>query len=343
MIINQVQREGDIGAPNFTNPLVIISVYPKPEGTNSREASPTRAANNVKPVADKQLPRRGDHLKPKTDKKAIKRNDKPPTKSEVTTTIALTTVKSPTRTPIKSKKAIANSEKSDNNISKAERIRPRSRSSSPPSSPTRQKVDTQHKTIKIKKEVERVKSPDRNANSQFGKATQQKATILRQTEMNSSKQMKMTRQRVTKKEYKKHISDTSDESSQDLTDILKSSKSVNTDVSFSKKAIVGSFKHACEGVVDGRSNWDGHASRCQSRPCEWAEAAANASNVAVNIDGENAFYDVLFRNGERVSNVQSVQTESLENILNNTDKGTSRKRSHPYAYNKSNVSLFYID
>lgn len=357
MILKPAQREGDIGASNFTNPLVIISVYPKPEGTHSREASPSRATHNAKPAVDKQTARRGNLLKPKIEKKAIKRNDRSPTKPEVITGTALKTVKSPIRNPVKTQKVAAKTERSENVVSKSEKVRPRSRSSSPPSSPTRQKVDTkfvENKTIKIKKEVNRVKSPDRNANSQFGKATQQKV-ITQQAEMGStSKQIKMSHQRDIKfssegtkakrPTYKKLTLDTSDESLQELTDIPKSSKGVNTEVTLSKKAIVESFKRACECVIDGRSTWDGHAS--QKHQSEWAEGITNASNVAVSIDGENELYDGLFRNSTRVSDVQvrHIDTDlSLKNLLYSTDEGTPRKRSDSYAYNTLNVSLFYIN
>lgn len=358
MIIKPAQREGDIGASNFANPLVIISVYPKPEGTQSREASPSRAGHNGKPVADKQPARRGNALKPKVEKKPIKKNDRSPTKPEPTAPTALKAVKSPIKSPVKTQKVAAKTERSENIVSKSEKIRPRSRSSSPPSSPTRQKMDTkfvENKTIKTKKEVNRVRSPDRNANSQFGKMTQQKVTITQQAETNTtSKQTKTSHQRDTKFSsegskakypvYKKHTVDTSDESSQEPTDILKSSKGVNTDVTLSKKAIVDSFKHACECVVDGRSNWDGHATRKHQN--EWAEATTDASNVAVSVDGENEFYDELFHNSNRVSDVQvrHIDTDqSLKNLLYSTDEGTPRKRSGSYAHNKPNVSLFYID
>lgn len=363
MIIKPVQREGDIGAPNFTNPLVIISVYPKPEGSRSREASPSRAAHNVKPVADKQPARRANPMKPKIEKKLIKKNDKPPTKPEVTTTpTALQTVKSPIRSPVKTQKFAAKTEKTENIISKSEKVRPRSRSSSPPSSPTRQKVDNkilENKTIKTKKEVNRVRSPVRNANSQFGKATQQKVTMTQQAgTFCITKQTKTSHQRDTKftaegskarhPGNKKRTLDTSDESSQELTelraDLPKSSKGVNTDVTLSKKAIVDSFKQACECGIDARSSWDGHTN--QKHQSEWAEATTDASNVAVSIDGENEFYDELFRNGARVSDVQvrHIDTDqSLKNLLYSTDEGTPRKRSDSYAYNIYNVSLFYID
>lgn len=339
MLINPAQREGDIGASNFTNPLVIISVYPKTEGTRSREPSPTRTAHNAKSVGDKQPLRRGSPVKSNIEKKPPKKTDKSQTKPEVTATTALKTVKSPTRTVLKPQKA--KSERNDNNVSKNERIRPRSRSSSPTTSPTRQKIDLQNKA-KMKKEVNRISSPVRHANSQFGKGTQQKVTMMQQAETSSSKQMKMIRQKDTTKDLKKQ-SDGSDESVQELTDALKSSKGVNTDVTLSKKAMVESFKQAY--MVDGQLSWDGHANR--KRQSEWAEANTDASNLAVSIDGENEFYDGLFRNGERATDVQvrnvHVQTESLKNLLYSTDKGTSRKRSDPYAHNKSNVSLFYID
>lgn len=309
-------------------------------------------------MADKQPARRGNALKPKVEKKPIKKNDKSPTKPEVTTPTTLKPVKSPIRTPVKSQKVAAKTERNENIVSKSDKIRPRSRSSSPPSSPTRQKTDAkflENKTIKTKKEVSRVRSPDRTANSQFGKTIQQKVTITQQAEANViSKQTKMSNQRDTKfssegskaryPAFKKHTVDTSDESSQELTDILKSSKGVNTDVTLSKKAMLDSFKHACECVIDGRSNWDGHAS--QKHQNEWAEATTDASNVAVSIDGENEFYDELFHNGNRVSDVQvrHIDTDqSLKNLLYSTDEGTPRKRSNSYAYNKPNVSLFYID
>lgn len=354
MIIKSAQKEGDMGASNFKNPLVIISVYPKPDGTQSREASPSRVAHNLKPVADKQPGKRANALKLKTEKKPMKRNDRFPTKQEVPTSIALKTVKSPIKSPVKTQKVAAKTERIENIVSKSEKIRPRSRSSSPPSSPTRQKVDTKvldNKNIKSKKEVNRVRSPDRN--TQFGKATQQKVTVTQHAEMSStSKQIKMSHQKDTrfssegsKAKYpvnKKRTLDTSDESLQELTDIPKLSKGVNTDVTLSKKAIVDSFKHACECVIDGRS-WDGQAS--QKHHGEWAEATTDASNVAVSIDGENEFYE-LFRNGRRVSDVQvrHVDTDqSLKNLLYSTDEGTPRKRSDSYAYNKPNVSLFYFD
>lgn len=356
LIIKPAQMENDIGAPNYTNPLVIISVYPKSEGTQSRDASPSRAAHNVKPVADKQPARRGNPLKPKIEKKPIKRNDRSPTKPEVTTPTVLKTVKSPIRSPVKTQKITTKTERSENVVSKSEKIRPRSRSSSPPSSPTRQKADMkflENKTIKTKKEVSRVRSPDRN--TQFGKATQQKVTMTQQAETSTtSKQIKMSHQRDTKfiaegskarhHAYKKRTLDTSEESSQERTDIPKSSKGVNTDVTLSKKAIVESFKHACECAIGARPCWDGHAS--QKHQSEWTEATTDASNVAVSIDGENEFYGEIFRNGRRVSDVQvrHVDTDqSLKNLLYSTDEGTPRKRSGSYAYNKPNVSLFYID
>lgn len=356
MIIKPVQREGDIGASNFTNPLVIISVYPKPDATQSRDASPSRETRNTKLASDKQPARRGNPLKPKIEKKSTKKNDRSPTKPEITSPTALKTVKSPIRSLVKTQKVAAKTEKSENVVSKSEKIRSRSRSSSPPSSPTRQKTDTKFvetKTVKTKKEVHRVRSPDRN--SQIGKATQQKNTITQQAETSSaSKHFKMTHQRDKKfssegsktkyPAYKKITLDTSDESLQEMTDLPKSSKGVNTDVTLPKKAIVESFKHACECVVDGRSSWDGHAS--QKHQNEWAEATTDASNVAVSIDGENELYDELFHNGSCVSNVRvrHIDTDqSLKNLLYSTDEGTPRKRSDSYAYNKPNVSLFYID
>lgn len=358
MIIKPAQRDGDTGASNFTNPLVIISVYPKPEGAQSREASPSRSPHNAKPATDKQSAKRGNPLKPKIEKKAIKRNDKSPTKPEVTTATALKTVKSPIKSPVKTQKVTTKTERSENVVSKSEKVRPRSRSSSPPSSPTRQKVDTkfvENKTVKTKKEVNKVRSPDRNSNS-FGKVMQQKVTITQQqTETGgTSKQIKMSHQRDTKLSsegskskypaYKKLTLDTSDESTQELSDTQKSSKGVNTEVTLSKKAIVDSFKRACECVIDGRSTWDGHTS--QKRQTEWTEGTTNASNVAVSIDGENELYDELFHNSSRVSDVQvrHIDTDlSLKNLLYSTDEGTPRKRSNSYAYNKSNVSLFYIN
>lgn len=204
--------------------------------------------------------------------------------------------------------------KPDNEVNKRE-TRPRTRSPSPARSPMKSKFENNQENVKSRMENNQDKIRSRLNNQET--VTNRRKMDNRETSPTNIKKLNKSepKEKPKAKPYtpqtrsdNKRQGNTKDFSAQHV------ATGTNTDHALKKKALVDSYTEKLTAQMK------------QKKAMKWTAPKNDVSNVTINIDGENEFYDVLFHQGDLTTDLRvrkTVKNQSSQKGYGEDDNSAS--------------------